>query len=500
MDLLVLILCAYLAWGLVQALRFITRKTKPSPSNLPPGPPPLPVIGNLLELGNLPHQSLAKLARTYGPIIKLQLGAVTTVVISSPTLSKEILQTRDISFADRMIPDAINAFNQGQRSLPWVPVSPLWRNLRRIFNQHLFSNLKLDSTQHLRRKKVQELLAHAERSARAGDEVEIGEAAFTTSINFLATAVFSLDLVDRSSGSAKEFKQTVWQIMVEAGKPNVVDFFPVLRKIDPQGTRRRMTRHFGKMFNLFDRLIEERLRLRETPGSPRMNDVLDTLIDICEDKEEDMDMSQLKPLLLDVFVAGADTTSSSVEWAMAELLHRPEKLSKAQAELHQVIGKGNLVDESDAARLPYLQAIVKETFRMHPAVPLLLPRKSGADLEVGGYTIPEGTQVFVNVWAIGRDPTLWEDPDVFSPERFLGSDMDVKGHSFELTPFGGGRRICIGLPLALRTLHVMLGSLLNCFDWRLADGALPEDMSMEEKFGITLAKAQPLKAVPVPLR
>lgn len=298
MDLLVLILCAYLAWGLVQALRFITRKTKPSPSNLPPGPPPLPVIGNLLELGNLPHQSLAKLARTYGPIIKLQLGAITTVVISSPALSKEILQTRDISFADRMIPDAVNAFNQGQRSLPWVPVSPLWRNLRRIFNQHLFSNLKLDSTQHLRRKKVQELLAHAERSARAGDEVEIGEAAFTTSINFLATAVFSLDLVDRSSGSAKEFKQTVWQIMVEAGKPNVVDFFPVLRKIDPQGTRRRMTRHFRKMFNLFDRLIEERLRLRETPGSPRMNDVLDTLIDICEDKEEDMDMSQLKPLLL----------------------------------------------------------------------------------------------------------------------------------------------------------------------------------------------------------
>ncbi|KAK3434489.1 hypothetical protein EUGRSUZ_D01958 [Eucalyptus grandis] len=497
MDLLVLILCAYLAWSLVQALRFITKKTKPSPSNLPPGPPPLPVIGNLLELGNLPHKSLAKLAHTYGPIIKLQLGAITTVVISSPTLSREILQTHDVSFANRMIPDAVTAFNQGMHSLPWVPVSPLWRNLRRIFNVHLFSNMKLDSTQHLRRKKVQELLAHVETSARVGGEVEIGEAAFTTSINFLADAMFSLDLVDRSSGSAKEFKETVWQIMAEAGKPNVVDFFPVLRKIDPQGTRRRMTRYFGKMFDLFDQLIEGRLRLRETPGSPRTNDVLDSLLDMCEDKEEDMDKSQLKPLLLDVFVAGADTTSSSVEWAMAELLHNPEKLSKAQAELHQVMGKGSLVNEPDVARLPYLQAIVRETFRMHPPVPLLLPRKCGADLEVGGYTIPEGAQVFVNVWAIGRDPTLWEDPDVFSPERFLGSEVDVKGHDFELTPFGGGRRICIGLPLALRMLHMMLGLLLNCFDWTLADGVVPEDMSMEDKFGITLGKAQPLKAVPV---
>ncbi|KAI3410239.1 uncharacterized protein J3R85_018940 [Psidium guajava] len=497
MDLLVLILCAYLAWGLVQALRFVTKKTKPSPSNLPPGPPALPVIGNLLKLGNLPHKSLAKLARTYGPIMKLQLGAITTVVISSPAFSKDILQTHDMSFANRMIPDAVNAFNQSQHSLPWVPVSPLWRNLRRIFNLHLFSNMKLDSTRHLRRKKVQELLAHVERSARAGDEVEIGEEAFTTSINFLANTMFSLDLVDRSSGSAKEFKETIWQILAEAGKPNVVDFFPMLRKIDPQGTRRRMTGYYRTMFDLFDRLIEGRLRRRETPGLPRMNDVLDTLLDICEDKEEDMDMSLLKPLLLDVFVAGADTTSSSVEWAMADLLHSPEKLLKAQAELHRVIGKGNLVEEPDIARLPYLQAIVKETFRMHPAVPFLLPRKCGADLEVGGYTVPEGAQVFVNVWAIGRDPTFWEDPDVFSPERFLGSEMDVKGHNFELTPFGGGRRICIGLPLALRMLHMMLGSLLNCFDWRLADGVMPEDMSMDEKFGITLAKAQPLKAVPV---
>ncbi|KAF8032914.1 hypothetical protein BT93_D1718 [Corymbia citriodora subsp. variegata] len=180
---------------------------------------------------------------------------------------------------------------------------------------------------------------------------------------------------------------------------------------------------------------------------------------------------------------------------MAELLHSPEKLSRAQAELDQVIRKGNLVDESYITCLPYLQAIIKETLRLHPTLPLI-PRKSGEELEISGVTVPEGAQVFVNVWAIGRDGTLWEDPNAFMPERFLGSEIDVKGQSFELIPFGGGRRICPGLLLALRMLHMMLGSLLNCFNWKLEGGIEPDEMNMDDKFGLTLQKGQPLRAVP----
>lgn len=184
---------------------------------------------------------------------------------------------------------------------------------------------------------------------------------------------------------------------------------------------------------------------------------------------------------------------------MAELLHSPEVLSKAQLELEQVIGKGNPVEESDIARLPYLQAIVKETFRLHPAVPLLLPRKAGADVEIEGFTVPKGAQVLVNTWAIGRDPSLWDEPSSFKPERFLGSEIDVKGRNFELIPFGAGRRVCPGLPLAMRMLHLMLGSLIHSFDWKLEDGVTPENMNMDDKFGITLEMAQSLRAVPVSL-
>lgn len=201
--------------------------------------------------------------------------------------------------------------------------------------------------------------------------------------------------------------------------------------------------------------------------------------------------------LQDLFVAGTDTTSNTLEWAMAELLHNPETLLRVQAELRQTIGKDKLVKESDIARLPYLQAVVKETFRLHPAVPFLLPRKVEVDTEMCGFIVPKDAQVLVNVWAIGRDPNLWENPNLFMPERFLGSDMDVRGQNFELIPFGAGRRICPGLLLGIRMVQLMLASLIHSYDWKLEDGLTPENMNMEEKFGFTLQKAQPLRVLPI---
>lgn len=198
-----------------------------------------------------------------------------------------------------------------------------------------------------------------------------------------------------------------------------------------------------------------------------------------------------------LFVAGTDTSSAALQWAMAELLKNPEKLSKAQEEIRRVIGKGKPVEESDISRLPYLQAVVKETFRYHSPAPFLLPRKALQDVEIAGFTVPKGAQVLVNLWAMGRDSSTWENPDSFEPERFLGSEIDVKGRDFELIPFGAGRRICPGLPLAMRMLHLMLGSLIHFFDWKLEDGCRPQDVNMEEKLGLTVEMASPLRALPV---
>lgn len=171
-------------------------------------------------------------------------------------------------------------------------------------------------------------------------------------------------------------------------------------------------------------------------------------------------------------------------------------MSKAKEELQRVIGKGNPMEESDIDKLPYLQAIVKETMRLQSS--LLLPRRAEEELTIGGFTIPKGTQIMVNTWALGRDPNVWENPNSFRPERFLGSgSAHAKGRNFEFIPFGGGRRICPGQPLAVRVMHLMVGSLVHWFDWKLEDGTTPQNLNMDDKFGITVKKAHPLLAVPV---
>ncbi|TYJ19655.1 hypothetical protein E1A91_A09G206200v1 [Gossypium mustelinum] len=498
MDLLATsLLGLLLTWLLLQAFLSIKNGNKSSQRKLPPGPRRIPIFGNLFDLGDKPHRSLAKFARIHGPVMSLKLGSLITVVVSSETTAKEILQKQDLIFCNRTIVDAVRASQHYEFGLPWLPVSPLWRTLRKVSNTHIFSSLKLDSNEYLRRHKIQQLIAKVGESRLKGEAVNIGQAAFDTTINLLSNTMFSVDLVDPNSARAEEFRKTVYSIMVEAGTPNLADYFPLLRKMDPQGVRHRITVHFDKLLKLFGNMIDERQQSRKSQDYTASNDVLDTLLDIIEGDIEELNKNLITHLFLVLFAAGTDTTSNTLEWAMAEILQNPHVLLKAKKELDQVIGKGKLIEESDINRLPYLQAIIKETFRMHPAVPLLLPRRAGSDTDLCGFNVPEGSQVLVNVWAIGRDPSIWENPNSFMPERFLGSEIDVKGRDFGLIPFGAGRRICPGLPLANRMLYLMLGSLINSFDWKLEGGISPKEMNMEEKFGLTVQMAEPLQAVPV---
>ncbi|KAL3344549.1 hypothetical protein AABB24_023805 [Solanum stoloniferum] len=461
-----------------------------------PGPFPLPIIGNLHLLGHKPHISLAQLAKKHGPIMNLKLGQINTVVISSSVLAKQVLQKQDLAFSNRFVPDALRACNHSGLSVVWLPVNnSQWRTLRKVMNSHIFSGNKLDANEHLRTKKIQDLIDYCHNCSKVGEAVDMGRASFRTSLNLISNTIFSKDLTDPFSDSAKEFKELVWNIMVEVGKPNLVDYFPLLKMIDPQGIRRRLTEYFTKVLHLISGLIDERIKERKM-GNRANVDVLDALLNISTDE---IDRNHIEHLCLEMFAAGTDTISNTLEWAMAELLKNPHTLEKAQKELEQIIGRGKLIDEADVAKLPYLRCIVKETFRIHPQVPFLIQRKTEEDIDFCGYTIPKDSQVLVNVWAIGRDSSLWEGPLDFKPERFWESEIDFRGRDFELIPFGAGRRISPGLPLAIRMVPVALGSLLNTFNWKLHGGIAPKDLDMEESFGITLAKTQPLLAIPIPV-
>lgn len=195
-------------------------------------------------------------------------------------------------------------------------------------------------------------------------------------------------------------------------------------------------------------------------------------------------------------VGGTDTTSNTMEWAMAHMIENPSIMSKAQEELDRVVGQNQVVEEAHTPKLHYLQAVVKEVLRLHPALPLLVPHRNSQSCTIGGYSIPEGARIFVNVWAIHRDPSIWPDPLKFDPERFASwaeRNWDYSGNDFNYFPFGSGRRICAGIAMAERMVMYGLASLVHSFDWRMPEG---EVMKLEEKFGIVLKKATPLVAIP----
>ncbi|KAK2368218.1 geraniol 8-hydroxylase [Trifolium repens] len=412
----------------------------------------------------------------------LKLGQISTIVISSAEIAQEVLQTYDHLFSNRTITQAVSVLNHAHFSLPFMPVCDYWRDLRKICKNNLFSNKTLDASHALRCKKLEELLFDIEKSSLIGEGVDVGRAIFMTSLNFLSNSFFSMDFVN-SSGETDEYKGIVENLVRAIGTPNIVDFFPILKMVDPQGISGISATYLEKLLDIIGSYISKRLEMRNGENYVPNDDMLDNLLNISQENDQKMDNTKIKHLFLDLFVAGTDTTSYTIERAMAELIYNPRVMSKAKEELEQIIGIGNTVQESDVPKLPYLQAIVKETLRLHPSAPLLLPRKAKVDVILQGYIIPKGAQVLINKWAMGRNPKIWDNPTLFSPERFLGSEINYKGHDFQLTPFGSGRRICPGMPLAIKMLHTMLGSLINFFDWKLENGDRDID--------------QPLRAIPV---
>ncbi|MBA0773249.1 hypothetical protein Gotri_008540 [Gossypium trilobum] len=494
MELYIILFCISIFFLLLKPL-FHRSKTL----NLPPGPIGLPILGSIHSLGSHPNQSLAELAKVHGPIMTLRLGSITTIVLSSPEMAKQVLQTHAQSFSDRPIPDAIASMPNLETSLVWGPSDDnRWRKLRGICSTQLFSGQKLNSLQYLRYKKVEQLIQHIKKHCEISNtQVNIGQVVFATTLNLIFSTMFSIDIVDPEFSRAQELKDLVWKTVESAGKPNLSDYFPVLKRFDLQGVRKRARQHYDGMHQIFDDMIDKRMKARALDSTTRNGDFLDVLLDQWEENRSILNREAIKPLIQNLFIAGSETSATTTEWAMAELLRNPQVMQKAKKELLEVIGSERTVKESDIDELPYLQAVVKETLRLHPAAPLLLPYKARNDVEICGYTIPKGAHALVNIWAMNRDPKYWNQPLTYSPERFIGSKIDYKGGSFEFIPFGAGRRLCLGLPLATRMVHLMLASMILSFDWKLPKGTNPEDMDMQEHFGMTLKKAVPLYAIPV---
>ncbi|KAK7246435.1 hypothetical protein RIF29_41303 [Crotalaria pallida] len=491
---------------------------RPSPSSkskskhrLPYPPSPklrLPFVGHL-HLLELPlHHSLIKLSKQYGPLYSLYFGSMPTIVASTPELFKLFLQTHEASsFNTRFQTSAIQRLTY-DNSVAMVPFAPYWKFIRKLIMNDLLNATTVSKLRPLRTKEINKVLKVLAKNAETRGVVNMTEELLSWTNSTISTMML---------GEAELVKDIVREVLKIFGEYSLSDFIWPLKKLKVGEYEKRIDSIFNRFDPVIDKVINKRQEIvarrkrgEEVEGESVV--FLDTLLEYAEDPTMEIKISreQIKGLVVDFFSAGTDSTATATEWVLAELINNPHVLKKAQDEINEVVGKDRLVDELDVPNLPYLRAIVKENFRLHPPLPVV-KRKCVQDCVIDNYLIPEGALILFNVWAVGRDPKYWDRPNEFRPERFLenveGGDqqgpIDVKGQHFQLLPFGSGRRMCPGVNLATSGISTLLAGLIQCFELRpvgshgeVLKGA-DAKVSMEERPGLSVPRFHNLNVVPV---
>ncbi|KAL6641536.1 hypothetical protein ACP70R_019717 [Stipagrostis hirtigluma subsp. patula] len=471
--------------------RYRRRKLCGASLPLPPGPVGLPLVGNALHfigpLGRSPHRVLARLAQTYGPVVSFRPGtAGNFVVVSSPEAAREALVDNDAALAARFVPDTARAMAHSSASLLFLPSSSsLWKQHRLTAGAHLSSV-----------------------RACSGRPVKVGEVVLGGALNLVSNILFADDVVELRARGGGSFRDLMVAVLEDWTRPNVSDAFPFLAPLDLLGSRRRIAGNLAKLYSFLDEeFIEPRLG-----SGDNHDDLLDAVL--ARHAKSEITRPEITSFFTDIFLAASNTSRITVEWAMALLLNHPEKMNKVRAELVAGLQAKDFVEESDLStgkkfspksgtanpyKLPYLHAVVKETLRLRPPAPLL-PRKVVDDgVSLRGFAVPKGTYVLINLWAIGRDPRLWHEPEEFKPERFLSTNkaLHFRGTDFAYRPFGAGRRVCPGMDLAARFVPLVLASILHKIDWKLpAGGMASKYVDLRDRYSMVLELATPLRAVP----
>ncbi|WJZ83775.1 hypothetical protein VitviT2T_003430 [Vitis vinifera] len=468
-----------------------------------------PIIGHLHLLGadKLPHRTLGDMADKYGPIFCIHLGLRKALVVSSWEVAKECYTTNDKVFATRPRSLAVKLMGYDHAMLGFAPYGPYWRDVRKLAMVELLSNRQLEMLKHVQDSEVEflikELYGQWARNKDSPALVEMKERFGNLVMNVMVRAIagkryFGTHACD---DEPKRGKKALDDFMLLVGLFMVSDAIPFLGWLDTvKGYTTDMKKIAKELDYLLGRWVEEHRQQRLSANNNRAEvDFLHVMLSVIDDGQfsgRDPD-TVIKATCLNLILAGYDTTSITLTWALSLLLNNRHALKKAQAELEIHVGKHRQVDGSDIKNLVYLQAIVKETLRLYPPGPLSVPHEAMEDCTVAGFHIQAGTRLLVNLWKLHRDPRVWLDPLEFQPERFLTNHagLDVRGKNYELLPFGSGRRVCPGISFALELTHLALARLLHGFELGVVADS-PVDMT--EGPGLSAPKATPLEVTIVP--
>uniref|UniRef100_A0A2C9W7B9 Cytochrome P450 n=2 Tax=Manihot esculenta TaxID=3983 RepID=A0A2C9W7B9_MANES len=444
---------------------------------LPPGPRKLPLVGNLHQL----------------------LGQVSTVIISSPDMAKEVMKTHDIIFAYRPNLLAGRIMSYDSTNIAFSPYGNYWRQLRKICMIELLSPNRVQSFRSIREDEVETLIKTI--SSSAGSPVNLGEKVFSMIYSITARAAFGEKCKDQ-----EQFMSLILRSSALAGGFCLGDMYPSVKALQViSGMKPKLEKLHQEMDKILDNILKEHREEKlaaKTGDEEGREDLVDILLRFQEkgDLEFSLADNNIKAVILDILGGGSETSATTIEWAMSEMLRNPRVMKEAQAEVRRVLDGKVDMDEGSIQELKYLKLVIKETLRLHPPVPLLLPRECSETCEINGYKIPAKTRVIVNAWTLGRDPSYWSEAETFFPERFVDSSIDFKGTNFEYIPFGAGRRICPGISFAQPSIELPLAHLLYHFDWKLANGLKHEDLDMTETCGLTARRKQFLVLIPIPYK
>ncbi|KAK1696801.1 hypothetical protein QYE76_013498 [Lolium multiflorum] len=433
------------------------------------------------------------LSRRYGPLMLLRFCELRVVVASSADAAREIMKTQDLTFASRpMTPTAKVLFGDSPGIIT-APYGEAWRQLRRICTVELLTSRRVRSFRPVREEEVGRLLRSLAQSSSS--QVNLSELISA----YVADSAVRAVIGSRFKGRDAFLRMLDRRIKIAPPAQSLPDLFPSSRlALLISQMPRQIERERREMMELIGTIIDEHQENSMAAAVGGDEDFLHVLLRIQREGKLDPPLTDddIKTVIIDIFMASSETSSTVMQWAMAELMRNPRVMRKAQDEVRRVLDGKNEVIEESLGGLPYLDLVIKEALRLHPPGTLLIPRECRAPCQVLGFDVPAGSMVLVNAWAIGRDPAHWEQPEEFLPERFEGGTVDFKGTDFEYIPFGAGRRMCPGMGFALASMELALASLLYHFNWELPDGMEPGELDMSELMGIITRRRSDLLVVP----
>ncbi|KAK7270395.1 hypothetical protein RIF29_23495 [Crotalaria pallida] len=467
-----------------------------------PGPKGVPIFGSLFSLSHgLPHRTLSSMASTPSSkqLMAFSLGSTPAVVTSNPNIAREILNSPH--FSNRPIKQSAKSL-MFTRAIGFAPNGTYWRLLRRVASTHMFHPRRIAAHEAGRQSDFATMLSAIGKEQSQHGFVSLRKHLQAAALNNIMGTVFGRRYNQEectNSYEVKELQEMVREGFELLGAFNWSDYVPRISFFyDPFHVKERCSALAPRVKKFVKKILEEH-RMASPKNLSDGSDFVDVLLSL--DGEEKLKDDDMIAVLWEMIFRGTDTTALLTEWVMAELVLNQHMQTRLRDELDKVVGDKREVTDADVTKLPYLEAIVKETLRLHPIGPLLSwARLSTSDVQLSnGMVVPANTTTMVNMWAITHDPNVWEEPFVFKPERFVksegGVDVDVRGVDLRLAPFGAGRRVCPGKNLGLVTVTLWVAKLVHKFQW-FQDMANPVDLT--EVLRLSCEMKNPLKVVAIP--